>query len=50
MGKSEMTPMRLQNLLVASRPLLRLHVPMSTHMPSTKLYLRGVQNGTRGLG
>jgi hypothetical protein len=49
MGKSEMTPMRLQNLFVASRPI-RLHVPMSTHMPPTKLYLRGVRNGTRGLG
>ena len=48
MGKSVMTPMRLQNLLVASRPL-RLHVPMSTHMLPTELYLRGVRNGTRGI-
>ena len=49
MWKSEMTPMRLQNLFVASRPI-RFHVPMSTHMPPTKLYPRGVRNETRGLG
>ena len=49
MGKSEMTPMHLQNLLVASRPSC-LHVPTSSHMPPTKLYLTGVRNETRGLG